>query len=71
MKELVKEKCELTKTLQDKLKELKKVIEDTYSLHDAIRESQSIITSLWSQEEQDCEEKLELRVKVRLLVQEL
>jgi len=44
----VKEKHKLTKTLQDKLKELKKVIEDTYGLHHAIRESQSIITLLRS-----------------------
>ena len=45
MKELVKEKRELTETLQDKL-ELKKAIEDTYGLHDASRKSQSMITSL-------------------------
>ena len=39
VKEPVNEKRELTETFQDKLKELKKAIEDTYGLHDVIRES--------------------------------
>jgi len=56
VKKLVKEKSELTETLQDKLKELKKAIEVTYGMHDVIRECQSIITSLRSQEERDHEE---------------
>jgi len=71
VKELVKEKLELIETLQNKLKELKKAIEDTYSLHDAICENQLMITSLRSQEEWERKEKLELGAKIRLLEQDL
>jgi len=46
---------------------LKKAMKDVSGLHDIILERQSVIDSLRSQEAQNIEEKLELRVKVRRL----
>ena len=48
VKELMKEKRELTESLQVKVKEVKKTLEDTFSLHDIIKERQAVIASLQS-----------------------
>ena len=44
--------------------ELKKALEDTFGLHDIIKERQVVISSLRLQEERDHDEKLELRAKI-------
>jgi len=44
----MKEKRELTESLQVKVKEVKKTLEDTFSLHDIIKERQAVIASLQS-----------------------
>ena len=45
----MKEECELIEALQEKVKELKKALEDTFGLHDIIKERQAVIASLRSQ----------------------
>ena len=59
-KELEKEKLELSEALLEKMKALKKAMEDVSSLRNIILERQSTIDMLWPQEVQNIEEKLEL-----------
>ena len=67
MKELKKEKLELSEVLEKKMDALKKAMKDVSGLHDIILERQSVIDSLWSRKAQNIEEKLELRAKARRL----
>ena len=65
LKELRKEKPELSEALLEKLEALKKTMEDASGLRDIILERRSMIDSLWSRVEE------ELRRKVQQLEQSL
>ena len=67
MKELKKEKLELTEALLEKMEALKKVKEDASGLRGIILKRQLVIDSLRPWEMQNIEEKLELRGKVQQL----
>ena len=57
----------MSEALLKKMQALKKVMEDASGFHDIVLERQLVIDSLWSQEGQNIEKKLELRGKVQQL----